>query len=61
MQSGEFETILLEAVDWGLSSLGETPKQAIHFHLEKSFGVRKEEIPYKVEAFAGAVEEIFGR
>lgn len=60
MQSSEFETILLEAVDWGLSSLGETSKRAIYFHLEKSFGGGKEEIPYKAEAFAGAVEEIFG-
>jgi hypothetical protein len=60
LHSGEFEMVLLEAVDWGLSSLGETPKQAMYFHLENSFGVRKEEIPYKVEAFVGAVEEIFG-
>jgi hypothetical protein len=61
LASREFETFLLEAVDWGLASLGESPKQATYFHLEKSFGVRREEIPCKVAAFAGAVEEIFGQ
>jgi hypothetical protein len=52
--------ILLEAVDGGLASLGETAKQAVLFHLEKSFGIRKDDIPRKAAAFARAVEAIFG-
>jgi hypothetical protein len=56
----DFDKLLLEAVDEGLSSLGESPKQAIYFHLEKSFNIKKQEIPYKIEAFADGIEKIFG-
>lgn len=55
-----FEKLLLEAVDEGLSSLGEPSKQAIYFHLEKRFNIKKKEIPYKIETFAKAIEKIFG-
>jgi hypothetical protein len=56
----DFDKLLLEAVDEGLSSLGEPSKQAIYFHLERGFNVKKQEIPYKIEAFAKAIEKIFG-
>jgi len=56
----DFNKLLLEAVDEGLSSLGESSKQAIYFHLEKSFSVKKKEIPSKIEAFAYGIEKIFG-
>jgi len=55
-----FERLLFEAVEEALSSLVESAKQAIYFHLEKSFDVKKKEIPYKIEAFAEAIEKIFG-
>jgi len=54
------ETFLLEAVDETLSSLGDSAKQAIYFHLEKSFKIKKLEIPNKIEEFALAIEKIFG-
>jgi len=60
MPKHDFETLLLEAVDEGLSSLGDSSKQAIYYHLKKSFNVKKREIPYKIEAFASAIEKIFG-
>jgi len=56
----DFEKLLLEAVDEGLSSLGEASKQAIYFHLEKSFNIKKKEIPYKIDTFAKSIEKIFG-
>jgi len=56
----DFERLLLEAVDEGLSSLGEPSKQAIYFHLKKSFNIKRQEIPYKIESFAKAIEKIFG-
>jgi hypothetical protein len=56
----DFDKFLLEAVDEGLSSLGESSKQAIYFHLEERFNVKKKEIPYKIEAFAEGIEKIFG-
>jgi hypothetical protein len=51
---------LLEAVDEGLSSLGESSKQAIYFHLAKSFNVKRNAIPFEIVAFAEAIEKIFG-
>lgn len=60
MSLQEFNRLLLEAVDEGLSMLGESSKQAIYFHLEKRFDIKKQEIPNKIEVFADAIEKIFG-
>lgn len=60
MSKRDFDKLLLKTVDEGLSSLGETSKQAIYFHLEKSFNIKKNEIPHKIETFAEAIEKIFG-
>lgn len=59
-QTERFEKLLLEAVDESLSSLGDSAKQAIYFHLEKTFKVSKSEIPSKIEEFSEAIEKIFG-
>ena len=56
----DFEKLLVEAVDDGLSVLGDSAKQAIYYHLEKSFNVKKEEIPSRMTAFTQAIENIFG-
>ena len=56
----EFDAILLEAVAEGLSSMGESSKKAVYFHIEKSFNIRREEIPSRVDDFARAIENIFG-
>ena len=61
MQRDDFERLLQEAVDEGLASLGESAKQAIYFHLERIFGIRKEGISDSVETFADALKEIFGQ
>jgi len=55
-----FERLLLEAIDEGLSSLGDSPKQAIYFYLEKTFKIKKMDIPNKIEEFANVIEKIFG-
>jgi len=55
-----FEELLLESVDQGLSSLGETCKQAIYFHLEKEFKLNKRDIAFRIKDFAEAIENIFG-
>ena len=60
MPERAFEKLLLVAIDEGLSSLGESSKQAVYYHLEKSFNIKKQEIPYKIETFAEAIEKIFG-
>ncbi|MGD0645167.1 MAG: hypothetical protein ABSA75_09705 [Candidatus Bathyarchaeia archaeon] len=55
-----FEESLLEAIDEGLTSLGESAKTAIYFHLEKKYGVKKIEIPNRLEDFSDFLEQIFG-
>jgi len=55
-----FRKLLLEAVDEALSSLGDSVKQAIYFHLEETFKIKKQEIPDRIEEFTNAIEEIFG-
>jgi len=56
----DFDKLLLEAVDEGLSLMGESSKQAIYFHLEKSFNIKRQEIPCKMEVFEHSLEKIFG-
>jgi len=55
-----FEELLLEAVDEALSSLGDSPKQVIYFYLEKTFKIKKIDIPNKIDGFTNAIEKIFG-
>jgi len=56
----DFGELLLEAVDEGLSSMGESSRQAVYFHLEKGFNIKRQEIPCKIEAFEHSIEKIFG-
>lgn len=60
MSQNDFSKILLAAVEESLSSLGDSPKQAILFHLEASFKIKKEHIPENITEFAKALEKIFG-
>ncbi len=60
MPQNNFSKIFLAAVDESLSSLGDSPKQAILFHLENSFKIKKEHIPANMTEFAKALEGIFG-
>lgn len=60
MPPRDFGKILLEAIDEGLSSLGQSSRQAIYFHLEKSFNIKKQEIPLRIEGFTDAIEQLFG-
>ena len=56
-----FEELFLEAVDEQLTLLGDSPKQALYSHLEKGFSIKTQEIPRRSEAFADAMEKIFGQ
>ena len=60
MPQNDFSKILLAAVEESLSSLGDSPKQAILFHLESSFNIKKELIPDNITEFTKALENIFG-
>jgi hypothetical protein len=52
--------ILLSAVEESLSTLGDSSKQAIFYHLEASFQLKKENIPTNFKEFLEALEGIFG-
>lgn len=56
-----FQGMLLEAIDEGLSSLGDSSKLAIYFHLEKTFDIKKCDIPNRIDDFTSAIEAIFGQ
>jgi hypothetical protein len=60
MPDGDFRKLLAEAVEESLSSLGESPKQAILFHLENTFKIKKHEIPDKLDLFDQALRKLFG-
>ncbi len=60
MSEDDFETLLLEAVDEGLSSLGDSSKHAIYFHLQKTFKIHKQQIAQNIDAFDNAIKKIFG-
>lgn len=52
--------MLLEAVDSALSSLGDSARQSIYFHLKKISDMTREEIPGRIEDFDLGLEKIFG-
>lgn len=55
-----FNRILLDAIEEGLASLGDSPREAIFYHLEASFQLKKEDIPSNLTEFKQALEKIFG-
>lgn len=60
MAKKAFEKLLLETIDDALSSLGDSAKQSIYFHIENNSKIAKNDIPYHIEDFADGLEKIFG-
>ena len=56
----KFDALMHAALDEALSSLGESAKQSIYFHIEKKFGVASKSIPENLEEFQAGLEKIFG-
>jgi hypothetical protein len=52
--------IILDAIDKGLSSLGDCPKQAIWYRLEKDFKLDRNKVPENLDAFEETLESFFG-
>ncbi len=55
-----FSDVLLEAIDDAFASLGNSAKSAIFYHLENAMGIKKSEIPFRLDDFQDALESIFG-
>jgi hypothetical protein len=58
--STDFKSIVTQAIDETLLSLGEEVKPAFYFILEKKFGLNKEDIFHNIESITRAIESIFG-
>ena len=56
----DFNRLFIDAIDETFSSLGESAKTAIYYHLEQKFNIKKDEIPRSVENFAQAMDKLFG-
>lgn len=55
-----FEEILLEAIDEGLSIIGESAKKVVYTYLEKTFKMNRQEIPHRIDDYITSIEDIFG-
>jgi hypothetical protein len=55
-----FQKLLLEALDDAFSSLGDSARQSIYFHLKKKSKIDRTEIPCRLEDFESGLESIFG-
>jgi predicted RND superfamily exporter protein len=54
-----FDKLLLTAIDEAFSSLGESAKQSIYFHIE-NYSVKRNKIPENLQKFQAGLEKIFG-
>jgi len=52
----EFRKALLEAVNDCLLVIGESLGEALLYHIEKNFGIRRQDIPERLEAFHEAMK-----
>lgn len=60
LRKSSFDRLLLEAVDEGLSLLGNSVKEAVYFYLEKDFKISRADIPSRLEDFVSSLEKLFG-
>ncbi|MEM3000517.1 MAG: hypothetical protein QW674_07780 [Candidatus Bathyarchaeia archaeon] len=60
LQEKNYETALAEAIDAAFAPLGSTITQLIYTYIEKTFKIKKQEIPNRPKEFAEAIEQIFG-
>jgi hypothetical protein len=60
-QPANLEKILLEAVDEGLLVPGEIVRAAIYERLERSYQIKRGEIPEKLETFHLALEDLLDK
>jgi len=57
----DFNGAFLEAVDEGFLVLGKELRQAVYRYLETHNGLKREELPDRLDEFSRALEGIFGR
>ena len=60
-QRGSFDKLVLAAIDAAFSSISESAKHIIYFHLKECHNISVREIPSRIDDFADALEESFGK
>ena len=60
-QPSDLGEVLLEAVEEGLLVPGEIVRAAIYERLERSYQIKRGEIPEKLETFHLALEDLLGK
>jgi hypothetical protein len=55
-----FNKLLTEAIDSAFSTLGDSAKQSIYFHLQDKFKIARSDIPKRPKEFEAGLEKIFG-
>jgi hypothetical protein len=60
LNNGNFEKLLIKSVDNAFSSLFHSHKQILYSHLLRCYNINKQAIPYAVDDFVNALQEIFG-
>ncbi|MBI2183324.1 MAG: hypothetical protein HYU39_00030 [Thaumarchaeota archaeon] len=58
--SSDYNQFILQCVDHALSLLGESGRDAVYFYIERSFGLKKHDIPTKPQELIDALDRIFG-
>ena len=61
MSKSNFDELLCESVEEGLSALGDSAKKVICYHLETTFNLRMQEIPNKTKDFSFAIKALLGQ
>lgn len=56
----ELKNRILACIDRGLDHLGENVKYVIYWHIENTFGLRKDKIPDSPEEFIRGLESMYG-
>ena len=56
----KFDQLLIEAIDEGLNSLGESTKNHLYIILKDDFSITKDVIPQQIEEFSKLLIRIFG-
>jgi hypothetical protein len=54
------DEIILQAIDQGLSALGNGPRQALWFFIETDSKISRQKVPENVEEFEQALQKVFG-
>jgi len=58
--SQSFDLLLLEAIDEAFYAIGESAKTLLYSNLEKTFQIKRTDIPTRITDFAKALEKILG-